>query len=115
VPRNSDDAPVIEFLAARSHAGGAGQAEPFTGLAFAAFAKDLREASDAALAALPPAARRAGDGGHALQVAGALLAAGHRDEAGQALGAAGALLPRELFADAPADATVAEAWHTGEP
>lgn len=113
LPRNRDDRPVIEFLAARAHAGGAGKPAPFTGLAFAGFAKSLREASAAALAALPAAARRAGDGGHALQVAGALHAAGRDAEAGHALAAAAELLPRELFAAAPADPTVAEAWHAG--
>jgi hypothetical protein len=73
----------------------------------------LREAADAAgaLAALPEAARRAGDGGHALQAAGALHGAGRAAEAGQALAAAAALLPRELFADAAPDPTAAEAWH----
>ena len=86
LPRNSDDRPVIEFLAARAHAGGAGKPALFTGLAFVGFAKDLRQAAAAALAALPPTARRAGDGGHALQVAGALHAAGRDAEAGQALG-----------------------------
>jgi spermidine synthase len=115
VPRNTDDRPVIELLAARSHGGGAGKAAPFTGLAFAGFAKGLREAAGEALAALPADARRAGDGGHALQVAGALLAAGRGDEAGRALAAAAALLPRELFADAPPDPTAAEAWHAETP
>ena len=53
LPRNRDDRPVIEFLAARAHAGGAGKPAPFTGLAFVAFAKDLRQSAAAALAALP--------------------------------------------------------------
>jgi hypothetical protein len=83
-------------------------------LAFAGFVRGLREAATAALAPLPPDARRAGDGGHALQSAGALLAAGRTEEAGQALAAAAALLPPELFAAAPPDPTVAEAWHTEE-
>ena len=109
--RNSDERPVIEWLAARTHAGGAGKPEPFTGLAFAGFARGLREAATPALAALSPAARRAGDGGHALQSAGALHAAGRDEEAGRALAAAGALLPAELFAEAAPDPTVAEAWH----
>jgi spermidine synthase len=110
LPRNADDAPVIEFLAARTHGGGAGKAAPFTGLAFAGFAKGLREAASGALAALPAALRRAGDGGHALQVAGALHAAGRDAEAGEALAAAAAALPPELFAEAPPDPTAAEVW-----
>jgi spermidine synthase len=111
LPRNSDERPVIEWLAARTHAGGAGKPAPFTGLAFAGLVRGLREAATPALAALSPAARRAGDGGHALQSAGALHAAGRDEEAGQALAAAAALLPPELFAEAAADPTVAEAWH----
>ena len=112
LPRNGDERPVIEWLAARDHAGGAGKPAPFTGLAFAGFARGLREASAHALAALSPAARRAGDGGHALQSAGALLAAGRGEEAGRALASAAALLPPELFLEAAPDPTVAEAWHT---
>jgi hypothetical protein len=111
LPRNSDEWPVIEWLAARTHAGGAGKPAPFTGLAFAGFARGLREAASTALAALSPAARRAGDGGHALGTAGALHAAGRSEEAGQALAAAAVLLPAELFAEAAPDPTVAEAWH----
>jgi spermidine synthase len=110
LPRNRDDRPVIEFLAARAHAGGAGKRALFTGLAFVGFVKDLRQAAAGALAALPPSARRAGDGGHALQVAGAPHAAGRDAEAGLALAAAAELLPRDLFADAPPDPTVAEVW-----
>jgi len=111
LPRNSDEHPVIEWLSARAHAGGAGKPAPFTGLAFAGFARGLREAATTALAALSPAARRAGDGGHALQSAGALHVAGRAEEAGQALAAAAALLPPELFAEAAPDPSVAEAWH----
>jgi spermidine synthase len=112
-PRNDDDRPLIEFLAARTHAGGAGKPAVLTGLDYASLAKSLREAAVAAgaLAALPEALRRAGDGGHALQVAGALFAAGRGAEAGQALATAAALLPRELFAGATPDPTAAEAWH----
>jgi spermidine synthase len=112
-PRNSDDRPRIEFLAARTHAGRAGKLAPLTGLDYAGLAKSLREAANAAgaLAALPDAARRAGAGGHALQVAGALHGAGRDAEAGQALATAAALLPPDLFADAAPDPTAAEAWH----
>jgi spermidine synthase len=112
-PRNEDDRPVIELVAARTHAGRQGKQAPLTGLDYAAFAKSLREAAHGAhaLDALSEPARRAGDGGHALQVAGALFAAGREPEAGQALATAASLLPPELFARAPADPTAAEAWH----
>jgi spermidine synthase len=110
VPRNRDDRPVVEFLAARAHAGGAGKAAPFTGLAFVGFTKRLREAAAAELSALPAAARRTGDGAHALQAAAALHAAGRAGEAEAALAAASALLPPHLFAAAPPDPTAAEVW-----
>jgi spermidine synthase len=110
LPRNRDDRPVIEFLAARAHAGGAGKAAPFTGLAFVGFAKRLREAAAAELASLPAEARRAGDGAHALQAAAALHAAGRAPEAEAALAAAAELLPPRLFAAAPPDPTAAEVW-----
>jgi len=115
LPRNSDERPVIEWLAARAHAGGAGKPELFTGLAFTGFAKALREAAAGELAALPAEARSAGEGGHALQVAGALHRAGRGAEAGEALAVASRLLPPELFSQAPPDPTAAEAWHTGAP
>jgi spermidine synthase len=112
-PRNTDDRPVIELLAARTHAGRDGKRSPLIGLDYAAFAKSLRESAlgAGALAAVPGPALRAGDGGHALQVAGALLGAGRAAEAGQALASAAARLPRELFADAGPDPTAADAWH----
>jgi spermidine synthase len=112
-PRNDDDHPRIELLAARTHAGRAGKQAALVGLNYAGLAKSLRETATAAgaFAALPEAARRAGDGGHALQVAGALFVAGHEAEAGQALATAAALLPRALFADAAPDPTAADAWH----
>jgi spermidine synthase len=116
VPRNRDDHPVIELLAARTHAGRAGKRSPITGLDLANLAKSLREAASnaGALARLPEPARRAGDGGHALQVAGALHAAGRDAEAGRALAAAATLLPPELFAEAAPDPTAADAWHDAE-
>jgi len=116
-PRNRDDRPRIELLAARTHAGRAGKLAPLTGLDYAELSKSLRLAADdaGAFAALPEAARRAGDGGHALQAAGALFAAGRSAEAGRALAAAAALLPRELFAEAAPDPTAAEAWHDAAP
>jgi spermidine synthase len=116
-PRNRDDRPRIELLAARTHAGRGGKLAPLTGLDYAGLAKSLRETADAAgaLAGLPEAARRAGDGGHALQAAGALHAAGRDAEAGQALATAAALLPADLFAEAAPDPTAADAWHGTQP
>jgi spermidine synthase len=112
IPRNSDDRPRIEFLAARTHAGARGKQVALVGLDYSEFAKSLREAAAraGALDDVSEAARRAGDGGHALQVAGALLNAGRQDPASQALASAAALLPAELLSDAAPDPSAAEAW-----
>ena len=111
---NRDDRPRIEFLAARSHAGGrGGKQQPFVGSAWLRFAKQLRESSQsgrALFAGYGDAERRAGDGGHALQSAGALYAEGRTDLSGQALASAAALLPARLLAGAPADPTAANVW-----
>jgi spermidine synthase len=117
VPRNSDDRPRIEFLAARTHAGARGKQVALVGLDYAGLAKAWREAaaSAGALDALREDARRAGDGGHALQVAGALFTVGRRAEAGRALATAAELLPAALLADAPPDPTAAEAWRDEGP
>jgi spermidine synthase len=115
VPRNTVDRPVLEFLAPRHHAGGAsGVSRPFVGLAFASFAKDVREQADQAgpepVRELSAAARRAALGGHALQVAGALFHAGRGELAGQALADAAADLPEALLARAPEDPSAADVW-----
>ncbi len=113
-PRNTDDRPHLEYLAARGHAGGRrGKLDPVVGPAWVQIGKALREASLAAAPAFPglgEAERRAGDGGHALQTAGALYSVGLREPAGQAMAAAAALLPPEVFANAPADPSVSEVW-----
>ncbi len=112
---NSDDQPVVELLAAKNHAGGErGKLAPFTGVAWVAFAKALREAADARGEGLGEAERRAMQGGHALQAAAALFALERDAESSRALAAASEALPRELFADAPADPSAAEVWHTRE-
>jgi spermidine synthase len=115
VLRNTDDRPRIEFLAARSHAGGArGKSEPVVGLAWSDFADRLREAArragDALFPELPPEAYHASAGGAALQRAGALWVAGRFDDAAGALATAGALLPARLLSEATADPTAAEVW-----
>jgi spermidine synthase len=115
VPRNSDDRPEVEFRAARSHAGGGGAREDrFTGLAWIAFAERLRAAAaragDDIYPDLPAEARRAADGGHALQKAGALFAAGRTGEASRALAAAAERIPAHLLAEAAPDPTAAEVW-----
>jgi hypothetical protein len=54
------------------------------------------------------------DGGALLQLAGALYAEGHTDEASRALARAADLLPPHLVAAAEADPTAAELWHANE-
>jgi spermidine synthase len=117
IPRNSDDRPRIEFLAARTHAGARGKQEALVGLDYSKFAKSLRVAAAraGALDDVSEAARRAGDGGHALQVAGALLNAGRRVPTSQALANAAALLPPALLSDAAPDPSAAEAWRDTRP
>lgn len=114
-PRNGDDRPVIETLAARGHAGGRrGKLAPVTGLAWVRFAEALRAKAaaggDPLWPALPPAAARAAEGGALLQLAGALYVEGRHDAAASAFAAAAAALPRRLVAEAPADDSAAELW-----
>src|SRR5690606_21458985 len=75
-PRNTDDRPVLEWLAARGHAGGRrGKVAPIVGLEWVRFAETLRAAAaagDPLWPALPAEARRASEGGALLQRAGAL-------------------------------------------
>jgi spermidine synthase len=116
VPRNSDARPRIEFMAARSHAGGRGLAEPMTGLRWLRFEKELRDGGapgEALYPDLPEAARRASLGGAMLRAAGVFHALGRAEEAGRALAAAAEHLPRHLLADAPADPSAADVWPGG--
>jgi hypothetical protein len=117
LPRNSDDRPRIEFLAARTHAGARGKEAALVGLDYSDLAKSLREtaAEAGALDALSDSARRAGDGGHALQVAAALYKSGRRGPASEALASAAALLPPELLSEAAPDPSAAEAWWDARP
>ncbi|MEE9608057.1 MAG: hypothetical protein V3U03_09995 [Myxococcota bacterium] len=114
-PRNTDARPRIEFLAARSYAGGtSGALDAFVGPRWALFADRLRSSSAGGLDPLYPglsaAARRVSEGGALLQRAGAYWAAGRAEEAASALALASERLPRSLVADAPADPTAAELW-----
>jgi spermidine synthase len=114
VPRNTDARPGLEFLTARSRAGGAlAQGGAFTGVRFAAFARNVAAGlseQDARFGALGAERLRAAAGGHALQSADALFGAGRTEESGRALAAASALLPRELLADAPPDPSAVSVW-----
>jgi spermidine synthase len=114
VPRNTDARPGLEFLAARSRAGGAlAQGGSFTGVRFATFARIVAAGlsqQDARFGALGAERLRAAAGGHALQSADALFDAGRSEESGQALAAAAALLPRELLADAGPDPSAVTVW-----
>ncbi len=114
-PRNTDDRPTLEWLAARQHAGGgAGQPPAFVGLALSQLGKALRESADArgieSVRNFSEAERRASAGGHALQTASALWTAGRSQDAALALQAAADLLPVTLLAEAPEDPTAAEVW-----
>jgi spermidine synthase len=114
-PRNSDDRPWIEWLAAAGHVGGErGKLEPATGLAWIAFAERLRAAAgrggDPLYPGLPVRAARDAEGGALLQQAGALFAAGRAEAAARSFARAAELLPPRLVADAPEDPTAAEVW-----
>ncbi|MCG8587981.1 MAG: fused MFS/spermidine synthase [Proteobacteria bacterium] len=115
VSRNTAAQPVIEYRAARSHAGGArAKSERMTGAQWIAWSRRLREAAAADPAGVFPdlggAQQRASEGGLALQQAGALYTENRVPEAARTLERAAALLPARLVRDAPADATAAELW-----
>lgn len=116
VPRNTDDWPRIEFRSARAHRGSdRGLEQPFVGLDWAAFAEAVRLADRQApepLYHLPLPAERAREGGSWLQRAGAHYVAREFDASSHALARAASRLPGRLLADADADPTAAEVWHT---
>jgi spermidine synthase len=113
-PRNRDDRPWVERLAAAGHAGGQrGKLDPIVGPRWVGWAGRLRERAlrgGDPLWALPEAARRASAGGARLQEAGALWVTGRAEAAAQAFAQAAALLPPQLVAAAPEDPTAAELW-----
>ena len=116
-PRNRDDAPVLETLAAASHAGGGrGKVDPVVGLVWVGFAETLQAAArakgDPLWPALPAPAAQARDGGGLLQRAGAQYVAGRHGAAARSFTAAARRLPAHLVRTAPADPTAAELWHT---
>jgi spermidine synthase len=120
VPRNSDDRPRIEQLAAAGHAGGTrGKVDPIVGLAWVRFSEALRAAArrdgDPLWPELPAEARRASEGGALLQAAGAFYVTGRNDLAAQAFTRAAEELPGRLVADAPPDDTAAELWRADSP
>jgi spermidine synthase len=112
VPRNTDDHPRVQFLAARAHAGGdRGRIAPLVGLAWIRFQEELlRRGAEPLYPALPEAARRAREGGRAFQLAGALYAAGRSTEASRALSIAADRLPAHLLAEGQPDPSAAELW-----
>ena len=113
-PRNSEAHPVLEYLAARHHQGGAtGLARPFVGIEWQIFTDGVRAASplgDPLYPDLEPAARAARAGGAALQMAGALWSEGRTGEAARAVSVAASLLPPHLLAEAPPDPSAADLW-----
>ena len=112
-PRNTDDRPVIEQLAAATHAGGKrGKLDVIVGPKWVRFTESLRAAASGRdhVFALDTDERRASDGGAALQMAGALYVARETEAAARAFATASKLLPARLVKDAEADATAAELW-----
>ncbi len=111
--RNTDDWPVIEQLAAATHAGGKrGKLDPIVGPKWVRFTESVRAAATGRdpLFALDADAQRASDGGAALQMAGALYVTQQTEAASRAFAKAGELLPGRLVREAEADATAAELW-----
>jgi hypothetical protein len=112
-PRNLEDAPRLEFLAARSRGGGVLLEDAFVGVRFVQFARAVADGlgpRDPLFGPLDEARLRAAAGGHALQSADALFAAKRRAESGRALAAAAAFLPPELLAEAAADPSAVSIW-----
>jgi spermidine synthase len=112
-PRNTDDAPVIEELAAATHAGGnRGKLDPVVGAQWVRVAESVREAAQQRdpLFALDGEARRSVEGGAALQMAGALYVMGQHEAAARAFATAAESLPPRLVREAEPDATAAELW-----
>jgi spermidine synthase len=112
-PRNLEDSPRLEFLAARSRGGGVLLEDAFVGVRFVSFARAVADGlapRDPLFGPLGEARLRAAAGGHALQSADALYAAGRSEESGRALAAAAAFLPPELLAEAPPDPSAVTIW-----
>jgi spermidine synthase len=112
-PRNTDNWPVIEELAAATHAGGnRGKLDPVVGLKWVRVTESVREAAHGgdALFALDAEDQRAVEGGAALQMAGALYVTQQTEAASRAFARASELLPGRLVREAEADATAAELW-----
>ncbi len=111
--RNTDDWPVIEELAAATHAGGdRGKLDPVVGAKWVRVTESVRSAAHGKdpLFALDAESLRAVEGGAALQAAGALYVAGQQQAAARMFARAAELLPARLVKDADADATAAELW-----
>jgi spermidine synthase len=112
-PRNTDNWPVMEELAAATHAGGdRGKLDPVVGPKWIRVTESVRQAARGkdALFALDAEALRAMEGGAALQMAGALYVTQQTEAASRAFAKASELLPARLVREAEADATAAELW-----
>jgi spermidine synthase len=115
VPRNRDDDPRVEFLAARAHSGGAlGVREPFVGFAWLRFleavAQDSPGPPDPLYPDLPEAGRMSVVGGLLFQMAGTLWVAGRQEEASESLEMASRRLPPALLAPSAPDPSAANLW-----
>jgi spermidine synthase len=114
VPRNLLDRPYIEYQAAARHVGGErGKLDALGGLEWIAEADAWRAAApepDPLYPDLPYVARRARDGGAALQRAGAPWADGLPEQAARALEIAAEAAPVSVVREAPPDRSAADVW-----
>jgi hypothetical protein len=108
-PLNTDVHPFVELSSAKNTARHAGQ-DDWT-VAGAEWLELSREIW-AARTVDATDETRAAAGGYALQSASTYWVAGKGDAAARALSVASMLLPDELFANAPGDATAVDVWPT---
>lgn len=110
---NTEDRPFVELTSARNSARHSGRndwtaaGEPFLQLSDVIRRSEAWRSSRISLAE-----QRTAAGGYALQAASTHWDAKRLDDASRALSEAARLLPRELLADAPADPSAADVWHT---
>jgi len=118
-PRNTAAWPRVEFRAARLHRGGGALEDAAVGLDWVERSAPLVRAAgtraDPAFPGLPEEARRAIQGGAALQTASALWSQGRREAAARHVARAAGLLPPSLLDPSRPDPTAAEVWPDPHP